>query len=239
DGNTVNVNLPDELSPDQLTPEFLRELAEQKASGPTELGKDPDSGEPVLLLNGRYGWFVQLGEASDDNPKPKRQSLPRGMSPDDVDLDLALKLLSLPRDLGAHPEGGRVITTYGPHGPYVAHAKEDGKRDFRSLPKEKTPLDVTFDEAMELLRQPKKRGRAAAQALREIGPHPADGEPIQLLDGRYGPYVKHGKINASLPKDQDPDKLTLEQAVELLAAKAAKGSSKRGKGRSRSKKKGS
>jgi DNA topoisomerase-1 len=147
------------------------------------------------------------------------------MSTDDVTLEVALRLLSLPRDLGAHPDSGEPVRSgIGRYGPYVVH---DG--DFRSLEKTDDVYTVGLDRALELLSQPKgKRSRATAKPLRDLGEHPKDGQPVVLLDGRYGPYVKHGKLNASLPKGMSPNDITLEQAVEMLAARAASGPRRRG-----------
>jgi len=173
---------------------------------------------------------VQLGEQEEDDEKPRRASLPKGMAGGDVTLDLALRLLSLPRDLGPHPEDGEPVRAgIGRYGPYVVH---DG--EFRSLEKTDDVYTVGLERALELLGQPKGgRRRTAAKTLRELGPHPEDGEPVQLLDGRYGPYVKHGKLNASLPKNVSPDALTMEQALDLLAARAARGPRRRGGRRTR------
>ena len=140
-------------------------------------------------------------------------------------LDVALRLLSLPRDLGMHPDDGKPVRAgIGRYGPYVVH-----EGDFRSLDATDDVHTVTLERALELLAQPKGgRRRTPAKPLRELGPHPDDGKPVQLLDGRYGPYVKHGKLNASLTKDMSPDDITLEQALDLLAARAARGPRSRG-----------
>jgi DNA topoisomerase-1 len=186
---------------------------------------DPETGLPVYVRTGRFGPFVQLGEQPEDGEKPKRASLSKGMGTDEVTLEIALRLLSLPRDLGPHPEGGEPVRAgIGRYGPYVVH---DG--DFRSLEQTDDVHSVTLERALALLEQPKGgRRRTAAKPLREVGAHPDDGKPVQLLDGRYGPYVKHGKLNASLPKGMSPDDITLDQALELLAARAARGPSPRG-----------
>ncbi len=226
DDEPIRVSLPDDLAPADLTAEVASQLIEQKKATNEEIGVDPATGKPVFRLVGRFGPFVQLGEQEEDGPKPKRASLPKGMTIEDVDLAAALSLLELPRDLGAHPDTGKPVRAgIGRYGPYVVHEK-----DFRSLQAGDDVLTVEFDRAMELLREP-KRGRKAQVALRDLGPHPADGEVIKLFDGRYGPYVKHGKINASLPKGVEPDAVTVEQAIELLAERAEK--LKSGKGRAR------
>ncbi|MCA9721999.1 MAG: DNA topoisomerase I, partial [Gemmatimonadetes bacterium] len=179
--------------------------------------------DKIYLLDGQYGPYVQLGEG-EGKQKPKRSSLPKGVKPEDVTLDLAVGLLSLPRVLGTHPDTGNTVKAgLGRFGPFVVHAKggTEGKDDFRSLKAGDDVLTVTLDRALELLREPKGiRGqRAAATPLRTIGSHPKDGEPVHLFDGRYGPYVKHGDLNASLPKGADPQAFTLDEAVRLIAEK--------------------
>lgn len=222
----IRVSLPDDLAPADLTAEVAEQLIEQKQATNEELGDDPDTGMPVYRLVGRFGPFVQLGAQEEDGPKPKRASLPKGMDIEDVTLEVALSLLDLPRELGAHPDTGKPVRAgIGRYGPYVVHEK-----DFRSLKGEDDVLTVGFDRAMELFREP-KRGRGAQTALREVGAHPDDGEIIKVFDGRYGPYVKHGKVNASLPKGVAPEDVSLEQALELIAARAEK--MKAGKGRGR------
>ncbi|MDH3297254.1 MAG: type I DNA topoisomerase [Gemmatimonadota bacterium] len=222
----IRVSLPEDLAPADLTAEFAERLIEQKEATNEELGADPETGQPVFRLVGRFGPFVQLGEQEEDGPKPKRASLPEGMTLEAVDLDTALSLLALPRDLGAHPETGKPVRAgIGRYGPYVVHEK-----DFRSLQAGEDVLTVDFDRAMALLSEP-KRGRKTQTALRDLGPHPADGEPIRLFEGRYGPYVKHGKVNASLPKGAAPDDMTIEQAVVLLTERAEKMKSGAGGGR--------
>jgi DNA topoisomerase-1 len=224
DGDPLRVTLPEGLAPADLSRDKARELIEAKEKADQPLGVDPETGLAVRLLVGRYGPFVQLGEQEEDGPKPKRASLPKGLGPDDVNMDVAMGLLSLPRTLGEHPEkGGEVKAGIGRYGPYVVH---DG--DFRSLQPEDDVLTVELDRALALLAQPKGgRRRAAPKVLRELGPHPEDGEPMQILDGRYGPYVKHGKTNASLPKDMAPEQLDVAGAVELIAARIARGNTGR------------
>jgi DNA topoisomerase I len=180
--------------------------------GPRELGQDPASGEKVVLKKGPYGTYVQLGEGE----KPKRASLPKGMAPGDVTLDAALKLLSLPREVGLHPEDKEpIIAGIGRYGPYVRHGKL-----YKSLGPGDDVLTIGLNRAVSLLAEPRvHRGR---QPLRVVGNHPDDGAAVNLFRGRYGPYVSHAGINATVPDDIDPDELTLEQAVELLAAQAAK-----------------
>ena len=190
--------------------------AQDDASARVELGEHPEAKLPVLLLRGPYGHYVQLGEAvKGEKIKPKRVSWPKEMPLEQADLAGALKLLALPRELGAHPETGKkVIVNIGRFGPYVGH---DGK--FKSIPRSDSIFDIRLDRAVELLAQT----RDSNTVLRTLGDHPDDKASVEICSGRYGPYARHGKVNATLPKDMSPDEITLEQALELIAAKAAKG----------------
>ncbi len=191
-------------------------------TGPRELGADPASGEKVALKKGPYGDYVQLGEG-ENGDKPKRASLPKGMAPADVTLEVALKLLALPREVGPHPEGGEpIVAGIGRFGPYVRHGKT-----YKSLTAGDDVLTVGLNRAVSLLAEP-KTGRGGRSPLRVVGSHPADQAPINLFKGRYGPYVSHGGVNATVPSDIDPEELTLDEAIALLAAQAAK--KKGGKG---------
>ena len=227
-GEGHTASLPEDLPPADLTVEMAVDLLNAKAQGPRLLGADQATGLPVYVMNGRYGPYVQLGDVSDDRkaPKPKRASLFSGMSESTVTLDEALRLLTLPRELGKHPaDGAAVIASPGRFGPYVKHGSE-----FRSLDSDEQLFTVTLDEALALLAEPKKSRRrpsAAKALLKEVGKHPASGATINLYAGRYGPYVSDGTTNASLPKGQEPDQLALEQAVELLAAR--EGAPKKGR----------
>ena len=218
----VTASIPDGIAPADLSQEQVADLVRAKTQGPDILGRDPATGEPILLLSGRFGPYVQLGEAA-DGAKPKRASLPKGVTPDTVTLDMAARLLALPRTLGTHPESGKSIEAgIGRFGPFVVH---DG--DFRSLGPQDDVHSVTLERGLELLAQPKGTRRGATVLL-EVGSHPGDGEPVAIYEGRYGPYVKHGSVNASLPKGKEPAELTMEEALELLSARAAKGGTKRG-----------
>jgi DNA topoisomerase-1 len=203
-------------------------LLEKQAEGPAELGEDPESGKTVYLMIGRFGPYVQLGEVEEvpkakgkgtKKTKPPRTSLPSGMEPGDVSLDTALRLLAMPYEVAQHPESGKPVKVgIGRYGPYVVC---DG--DYRSLKKDDDLLDLPAERALELLAQPKKgRRRGASKPLRELGEHPDDGNPVAIYDGPYGPYVKHGKTNASVPKGSEIDALSLDTAVELIAKKRAR-----------------
>jgi DNA topoisomerase-1 len=225
----LKATLPQEITPADLDAERAELILKQKVDGPESLGEDPETGEQVYLLFGQYGPYVQKGQVSDENPKPKRASLPKGAKPEDLSLEDALGLLRLPRHLGEHPDGGKVQAGLGRFGPYVVHDKGKGEKDYRSLKAEDDVLAIGLSRALELLAMPKK-GRGGRTALKDLGTPEGADEAIQLFDGPYGLYVKQGKVNASLPEGTTADTITVEQAVELLAAKAASGKAKgRGK----------
>lgn len=223
----LKATLPQEITPGDLDAEKAELILRQKADGPEALGEDPETGDLIYLLFGQYGPYLQRGQVSDDNPKPKRASLPKGVKPEELKLEDALGLLRLPRQLGEHPDGGRIEAGLGRFGPYVVHHKGKGEKDYRSLKAEDDVLAIGLSRALDLLAQPKK-GRGGRTALKDLGTPEGAEEAIQLFDGPYGLYVKQGKVNASLPEGTTADTITLEQAVELLAAKAASG---KGKGR--------
>jgi DNA topoisomerase I len=187
------------------------------AAGPRELGIDPATNLAVTVRKGPYGLYIQRGEG-DEGEKPKRVSLPKGASPMEIDLASALKLLALPREIGAHPDTGKkIIAAIGRFGPYVKH--EDL---YKSLAKDDDVLTIGLSRAVALLAEPKKGGRRGPTPLRVLGNHPSDGAPVNLFNGRYGPYVSHGGVNATLPGETEPETVTFEQAIELLAAKGGK-----------------
>jgi len=188
-------------------------------NGEKDLGEDPQTGQMVRIKTGRFGPYIQLGEAVEKGEKPKRAPIPKDKALPDIDLNAALQLLSLPREVGSHPETGKPITAaIGRYGPYVAH---DGK--FASLSSTDEVFEVGVNRAVALLAE-KKAGaaRRGSTAIKDLGAHPEDGKPVKVMDGRYGPYVNHGKINATVPKGTDPETLELAAALELLAAKKAK-----------------
>lgn len=186
------------------------------------LGTDPTTGLEVSLRVGRFGPYVQLGEAGEE--KPKRASIPKGTDPENLDLDQALALLALPREVGLHPETGKpIVAGFGRFGPYVQH---DGKYASLSGPEE--VFSVGINRAVSLLAEKAAGGgRRGVTVIKALGDHPELGGKIEVLSGRYGPYVKHGKVNATLPKDRNPEQLTMAEAVELIAAREAKGPAKK------------
>jgi DNA topoisomerase-1 len=223
-GEPIRVSLPDGFPPGDLVDEEARRLLQEKSHGPTPLGYHPETHEPIFVLNGPYGPYAQLGENGDNNgsPKPRRVSLPKDTKPENVTLEQALALLQLPRVLGQHPEtGADVEAGIGRFGPYVRHNGE-----YRSLDKQDDVLTIGLERALELLAKEKKN-RRGAEAVREIGPHPDDGKPVAIYKGRYGLYVKHGKVNASLPKGTAVEALTLDEALALLAQKKAQKAKKK------------
>ena len=216
---------------------FTRQLGDVNSQGDTEaagpdgklLGYDPDTGLAVTLRSGRFGPYLQLGEGS-DGEKPKRSSIPKGVDAGSVDLEFALKLLSLPRDVGMHPESGKPITAgLGRYGPFILH---DGT--YANVESIEDVFSVGLNRAVTLLAE-KAAGaksrfqRAKPTVLKDLGEHPDGGGKIEVLSGRYGPYVKHGDVNATIPNGKEPATLTVAEAVELIAARAAKGPSKKKK----------
>ncbi len=224
DGEEKTVDVPDGVAPADLDYEKVIEQLRRKEEGPTPLGTDPDSGEPVYLKNGRYGWYLQLGERNDDGPKPKTASVPDGVEPENVDLKEALKFLSLPREIGNHPEDNNTIEAgIGRYGPYVRHTAEGkSKPTYASLNKIDEVFEVGVDEAVELLKAKRNKSGSQRNVIKDLGEDPDSGDDVRVLNGRYGPYVKAGKTNASLPDDQEPKEVTLEQAMELIQKKRAK-----------------
>ena len=238
--------VPDETPPDELTLARALELIAKGAEGPKELGDDPESGKKVYLKVGRFGPYFQLGEMPEvpkgkklkKEEKPKMASLLKGMEPETVTLEEALATLALPRTVGVgkpplaeEPDELPLLAANGRFGPYLKWGT-----DTRSIPADGSPLTFTMEEAIKIFSEPKQRGRrAAAQPKKELGNHPESELPIKLFDGRYGPYVSDGTTNASLPKDENPDELSLARAVELIDARAAKGPAKKKKKKAKKK----
>jgi DNA topoisomerase-1 len=225
--------IPEGLPPDELDLGKALELLEAGQVEDEPLGTHPETGKPVYVKVGRFGPYVQMGEPDDKDKK--NQSLLRGMKPEDLTLEMACKLLELPRTLGNFPDNDKPIQAFdGRYGPYI---KCDGET--RSLPEGVSPLEVTLDEAVKLLREPKRRGRRAPKEPIKVFEQksPVTEGEVKVLDGRYGPYVTDGDTNASLPKDADPKELTFETAIDLLAERAAKGGSKKKKKKKKTAKK--
>ena len=186
-----------------------------------------DAGDEIFLKSGRFGPYVQRGEATKEGPKPPRASLPKGWASAEMDLERALMLLNLPREIGPHPEDGEMIEAgIGRYGPFVKHG-----RTYANLKEVDDVFTIGMNRAVEELAKKASRGsaRTAATPLKELGEHPTDGGLVNVMDGRYGAYVKFGKINATLPKDVKPEDVTIDMAVQLIAEKAAKGGAKKGK----------
>jgi DNA topoisomerase-1 len=221
--------LPPDVAPDELTPERAEELL---ALGRQEqvLGIDPESGREIVARSGRYGPYVTEVLPDDANGKPRTSSLFASMSLETITLDDALRLLGLPRVVGVGEDGEEIVARNGRYGPYVQKGKES-----RSLESEERLLTISLEEALALLAQPRQaRGRAAAAPpLKEFGPDPVSGKPIVLRDGRFGPYVTDGETNASLRRDDDPDTVSHERAIELLADRRARGPAKKRPARGR------
>jgi DNA topoisomerase-1 len=202
---------------------FTRQLDAKAGAGdtgPVDIGEHPETGEKITLRTGRFGPYVQLGEAD----KPKRSGIPRGTDKSDVDLEMALKLLALPREVGLHPEDGKKISAnFGRFGPYVAH---DGI--YASLPSPEDVFDIGLNHAVTLLAEKKAKGpgRRGAQVLKDLGAGP-DGKSIKVQKGKFGPYVSDGETNATLPEGIEPEAVTMEQALALIAERAAKGGKKK------------
>ncbi|MGK7752336.1 MULTISPECIES: type I DNA topoisomerase [unclassified Roseovarius] len=219
---------------------YTRPIAGEGAEGDERLLGE-DQGDEIWLKSGRFGPYVQRGEPTPENKKPPRASLPKGWDKDDMTLEKALTLLSLPRIVGTHPDGGEIKSNFGRFGPYVMHQAEDeAKPVYVNLKDPADVFEIGMNRAVELLAEKRAnpgrgRGRTAAKPLRELGEHPEGGGPVNVMEGRYGPYVKWEKVNATLPKDVEPANVTMEMAVELIAEKAAKKGTKKGTGRARKK----
>jgi DNA topoisomerase-1 len=226
--------VPDDLAPDELTPEKARELIDAPVGGDRVLGQNPENGRDIVVKDGRFGPYLEevlpasetpveeapkkRGAKKDVAPKPRRASLFKSMSPETIDLDTALKLFSLPRVVGADPETGVDITAQnGPYGPYIKKGT-----DSRSIGSEELIFDITLEQALEIYALPKYANRAAT-SLKEFEADPVSGKPIRIKDGRFGAYVTDGTTNVTIPRGQTADDITFEIAVQMLADKRAKG----------------
>jgi DNA topoisomerase-1 len=237
DGERLTAGLPPDIPPADLSDELVEQLLNQKVDGPKTLGNDPATQQPIVLKSGPYGPYVQLGEEGSGKKKPKRVSLLKGMEANQVNLEVALQLLSLPRLLGEHPETGKPVQAgVGRFGPYVLH---DG--NYVNLKASDSVLEIELERALEVLasaaaRKSRSAGRgtrtSSKNVLKELGAHP-NGGAVQVLAGRYGPYVNYQKLNITLPKDVPPESVTLDQAMLWIADKEGKAPVKRKKGRAR------
>jgi DNA topoisomerase-1 len=230
---TDRASVPEGIALDELTVEKAEGVLAEAAKGPQALGQDPTTNEAVYLKKGRFGPYVQRGEMVEGGGKPKMASLLPGMSPESVTLEVALDLLSLPKILGKNPENNEdVVVNNGRFGPYISCGAER-----RTIPADESPIQLTMDRALELLKQPRMRGRAGSQpkTLKEIGKHPVTELALVVKSGRYGPYVTDGTVNASLTEGMSTETLTLDQAVNLIDARAAKVSAGGGKPRRKAK----
>ncbi len=222
EGGKENVaSIPEGLAPDELTLEVALELLKSKSGDQEPLTADPVTGRPVTLKRGRFGEYLELGqtdEEREEKQKPRRVSLPRGVKSADLTVDMAQRLIQLPRSLGDHPENGDAITTgLGRYGPFLKRGDE-----YRNLESWERACDITLQEALEILKQPKPKRRgygAKKTVLKELGEIEGAAGPVKVLDGRYGPYVTDGKTNATVPKGSDPLEVTVEQAQAMLDAK--------------------
>lgn len=214
EGGEVCASIPEAQAPADITTEIANKLIDQKINGSDALGKDPKTDLPVYVLTGRYGPYVQLGDATDEEVKPKRVSLLVGMEPEKTTLEQALQLLELPKNLGAHPGTGKDVKVgLGRFGPYIVH---DG--DFRSIPKTDDLFTILLERALDIMSKP-KAGRGRAAPIKELGKAPGIEEPVSIFSGKYGPYIKAGKTNVSLPDGMKVEDVTLEIAMGLILAK--------------------
>ena len=211
--------VPDDVAPDELTLAKALEMLAEAGKADEALGNDPKNDLPVYLKNGRFGWYVQLGDGgSDKKSKPKMASLWPTMDPETLDLETALMLLSFPRTVGTHPDQGEAITAQdGRFGPYLKMGSET-----RSLENHDALASVTLEAAVEAFSKPKAGRARGIQTLKELGTHPDTKLELSIKTGRFGPYVTDGTVNASVPKGKDPEGVTLDDAVELIARREAK-----------------
>ncbi|MFP6764326.1 MAG: topoisomerase C-terminal repeat-containing protein, partial [Planctomycetaceae bacterium] len=234
EGDAISASLPPDVAPADVTNDQVEKIIRQKKDGPQALGMHPEDGLPVYVKHGPFGAYLQLGEEVEDGPKPKRCSIPKNVDDETLTLDLALQYLALPKKLGDNPEtGNQVSAGIGRFGPYVTH-RMGGRQVYKSLGKDIDVLHVDLATAIDLLKTAKVKG--PTPPLRELGKHPDDEEMIGVYEGRYGPYVKHGKTYASLPKDREVEGVTLEEALQWIAEKEAKTGGSRAKKKTAKKK---
>ncbi len=214
DGTEVCASLPEDHAPADMNLEYVDKAIDRKINGVDALGVDPETNLSVYILTGRYGPYVQLGDSKGEKEKPKRSSIPPTMNPDEITIKQALELLSLPKTLGTHPDTGiQIKAGLGRFGPFIVYEK-----DFRSIPKDMDLFTITLEQALELLARLKgSRGRAAP--IKILGKHPTLDEEISVYNGKFGPYLKCGKINASFHENMEIEKVTLKQALQFLNPK--------------------
>lgn len=221
EGQKTTASIPKDITPADLDQEAVELILMQQAKGSEELGIHPDTSQPVYLLHGTYGPYLQLGKTEEGKPKPKRVTLPKGMKDVEVDMPKALALLSLPRVLGEHPDTkAKVSAGISRYGSYIVHDDPVNGKDYRSLKAEDSVIDIGLERALEILSVPKRSRKRSAEPVRELGNHPDDNSPVNVFVGPYGPYVKHGKTNAAIPKDIEINDLSLDKALELIEKKA-------------------
>lgn len=217
EGAEVCASLPEDHAPADVSVDYIDKIIDQKINGTDALGEDPETGLPIYVLTGRYGPYVQLGDSEGEKEKkekPKRSSIPPTINPDEITLEKAISLLSLPKVLGTHPDTDVEIKAgLGRFGPFVVYEK-----DFRSIPKDMDLFTITLAQALELLARP-KRGRGRAAPIKVLGEHPELKIEIAVYNGKFGPYIKCDKVNVSLPEDMEPEKADLTLALSLLAPK--------------------
>jgi DNA topoisomerase-1 len=216
----IHASIPEEYTPADLNEEDISELIEVQKNGPAPLGTHPETGDNIYCLTGRFGPYVQLGETPEDGTKPKRASLPKGIKPSEITVPLAVKLLSLPRTLGVHPENGEaVVANIGRFGPFVVCNNE-----YRSLKKGDDVYEIELDRALELLAEEKKGRRNGSTLLKDFGQDPKKKRKVAIYDGKYGPYIKAGTKNYSIPEEQRSpeaiEKLTIEDVRAIIDAKS-------------------
>ncbi|MFN8639064.1 MAG: type I DNA topoisomerase [Dehalococcoidia bacterium] len=218
DNSDEKASIPDDSVPDEITLDRAIALIEEAALGDRPLGAYPPTGEPIYVKTGRYGPYVQVGEDDANGGKPKRGSLMPGMTVESVTLEDALEILAFPKVLGTHPVTGEEITAQdGPNGPYLRMGK-----DSRSLRDHEHLRAVDLEDAVRVFAEPKRGRSFSASVIRDLGEHPTSKAPLRILKGRFGPYVTDGTVNASVPSGRDPATLEVDDALELLAARAAK-----------------
>ena len=236
---TIPVSIPLDVAPADLVFAQVEDLLRQKTEGPKKLGIHPESNLPIFSMTGPYGPYLQLGEVSEENKKPKRAPVPKTVKPEDLSLEIAIGVLSLPRTLGVHPgTGGKIQANIGRFGPYIQHDQGTAGKESRSLKKDDDVLTITLERALEILAVPKQsraaRSKSSKPPLKDLGTHPDDNQPVGLYEGPYGTYLKHNKTNVGMPEGETIESMTLEKALSLLAAKNPKAKSKTTKKTSKS-----